>query len=194
VTASSRPAPRAARAARGAVAIAVLAVLGVGGACGYSSKRLVEVSGVSTVAVMQFDNETFRRDLEFRLTQAVAEEVRARTSWRIASERTADVLLAGTVRSAETRVLAEDPDTSDPVLDRLTVVVDARLVDRRTGRVLREWRAVASDEFARDRFGESLEGSAIDVATRRLAQDVVRGLERPLAPQAPATAVPPRTR
>jgi hypothetical protein len=171
------PAPAALVVARAALAVCAAAASG----CGYSTSRLVSVPGVSTVAVVQFENETFRRDLEQRLTQAVAEEVRARTSWRIASPATADALLSGTIRSAETRVLAEDR-AGEPLADRLTVVVEATLVDRRSGRVLRRWHVVSRDEFTRRLFGESLEGSGIDAAARSLAEDVVAGLERPIAP------------
>jgi hypothetical protein len=185
-----RAAAGARRRRRAGVLALVVSALVAG--CGYSSKRLVDVGGVRSVAVLQFDNATFRRDLEHRLTQAVAEEVRARTSWSIASPATADALLSGTIRSAETRVLAEDPTTGDPIADRLTMVVDARLVERSTGRVLREWRATSRDEFARSLFGESLEGSAIDAATRSLAEDVVAGLERPIASPRAAGAGSPR--
>jgi hypothetical protein len=166
------------------VAAGLAALAAALAACGYSSKRLVEVPGVSTIAVAQFENDTFRRDLEHRLTQAVAEEVRAKTSFRLASPASADAVLSGRIRSAETRVLAEDRG-GDPLADRLTVLVEARLTDRRSGRVLREWVAVSRDEFTRGLFGESLEGSAIDAATRSLAEDVVAGLERPIAPVRP---------
>jgi hypothetical protein len=173
----------------GRAALGGLLVLVAG--CGYSTSRLVSVPGVSSVAVLPFDNDTFRRDLEHRLTRAVAEEVRARTPWRLASPASADALLSGTIRSASTRVLAEDR-ASEPATDRLTVVVDVRLVDRRSGRVLREWVAYTRDEFARDRFGESLEGSAIDAATRSLAEEIVRGLERPIAPRRASPGVAPK--
>ena len=163
--------------------------LAVASCAGYSTTRLVSEPCVSSVAVLQFDNKTYRRDLEFRLTRAVAEEVRARTSWRIASPRTADALLLGTIHNADTTVLAEDVDTA-PIVQRLRMVVDARLVERASGRVLREWRVVDRTEYTEGRFGETLEGSAVDRISRQLAEQVVQGLETPIgAPD----AIPPRT-
>ena len=157
-------------------------------ACGYSTHRLVEEPSVSTVAVLQFDNKTFRRDLEFRLTRAVAEEVRARTSWRIASPSTADALLSGTIHSAETSILAEDV-RSAPIVDRLRMVVDAKLVERCSGKVLRAWRVVDRTEYTPGRFQETLEGSAVDRISRQLAEQVVQGLESPIGVP---DAIPPR--
>ena len=157
---------------------AALALSLVGG-CGYSSQRLVSQPGVSSIAVLQFDNTTYRRDLEFRLTRAVAEEVRARTSWRIASPSTADALLRGTIRSADTHLLAEDKN-DNPVVQRYRVTVDVELVERATGRVLRRYATVERQEFTPNRYGESLEGSATDTITTSLAEDIVQGLEKPI--------------
>jgi hypothetical protein len=163
--------------------------------CGYSTKRLTRVEGVSTIAVAQFENDTYRRDLEFRLTQAVAQEVRARTSFRIASPASADAVLTGTIRSAETTMLLEDRDTHDPISQRFRWVVDARLVDR-SGRVLREWRAIDRSDYTEGRFGESLDASATDTLARLLAEQVVQGLERPIgSPETvPPAPVPRRVR
>ncbi len=154
-------------------------LLGLTVGCGYSSRRLVDAPGVRTVAVLQFENDTYRRDLEFRLTRALAEEVRARTPWRIATPGTADALLTGTIRSAETRVLAEDKD-SNPISKRFKLVVDARLVDRATGRVIATVSSTESQEFADGYFGESLDGSATDSVMQSLAEAVVAGFERPI--------------
>lgn len=174
----------------GRAALLLLAVATT--ACGYSSRRLAAVEGVRTVAVLQFENDTYRRDLEFRLTRAVAEEVRARTSFRIASPQTADALLSGTIRAADTRLLLESTDFQ-PILQRFRWVVDAKLVDRRTGRTLREWRAIDRAEWTEGRFGESLDSTATDDLARILAEEVVEGLERPVGSteSVPPIHVPP---
>jgi hypothetical protein len=177
------------RGAAAGIAVLVAALLA---SCGYSTKRLVEDCGVSTVAVLQFDNRTYRRDLEFRLTQAVAEEVRARTSWRIASPSSADALLSGTIRSAETTVLAEDVN-SQPIIQRFRMIVEAKLVDRATGKVLRQWTIVDRTEYTQGRFQETLEGSATDKISRQLAEQIVQGLETPIgAPDALPLKLPSR--
>lgn len=157
-------------------------------ACSYSSSRLVSIPGVRTVAVMQFDNKTYYRDLEMRITRAVAEEVRARTPWTIDSPKSADVLLAGEVRTAEQRVLVED-DNEDELAKRFRVVVDCRLIERSSGRVLRTWSVTAREEFGPNKYGETLNTSVTDTIARSLAQEVVQGLETPIGD--PNAAPPP---
>jgi len=174
---------------RGASLAIAAALAAASSACGYSSKRLVSEPGVSSIAIQQFDNKTFRRDLEFRLTQAVAQEVRARTSWRIATEGTADAVLSGTIREAEESVLTEQRNTNDPVLKRFRATVDVKLVARSSGRVLREWTVDDRVDFTPDRFDESLEGSATDRLVRLLAEQVVEALETPIGDP---SAVPPK--
>ena len=149
------------------------------GGCGYSSRRLIEERGISSIAIQQFDNATYRRDLEFRLTRALAEEVRARTSWRIETPARADAILRGTIRSAETRVLAEAADRTK-IAERLRIAVDVELVERATGRVLRQYVVAARQEYTAGRFGETLEGSVTDVVATSLALEIVAGLERPI--------------
>ncbi len=161
-------------------------------ACGYSTARLVAQPGVASVAVAQFDNQTYRRDLEFRLTKSVAEEVRARTPWRLLSPATADAVLSGTIRTAQSDVLAEDDDDArTPIARRWRLEVECQLVERRTGKVLRAYTVAARQEFAPDRYGETEDGSATDTVLRSLAMQVVQGLERPVGFD---EAVPPDRR
>lgn len=168
------------RAARGVVAaLACLVVPIAASGCGYSSRRLIDHRRFESVAILQFDNRTFRRDLEFRVTRAVAEEVRARTRWRIATPSDADTWLRGTIRTADTAVLAEEADRT-PIAQRYRVVVDVEWVEHATGRVLRRYAVTARQEFTEGRFGESLEGSTTDAVATALAKEVVEGLERPI--------------
>lgn len=156
--------------------LSVLA-LGSGAGCGYSTRRLSDLpAGTRTLAVLTFENAGFRRDLELRLTQAVLDEVRARTPYAIGSQASADVLLSGRMTAEESVItLAAD----DSVLQqRLGGSVDVTLTDRRSGRVLRTYRVYANTEFTPGLRGQSLEGSATDEWTRRAAERVVQGLER----------------
>ena len=166
--------------------------------CSYSSHRLVSARGVSSIAVLQFDNKTYRRDLEVRVTRAVAEEIRARTSWRLESPSAADVILKGSIHSADTGVLAEASDRT-PIAERFRVVADIELIERATGKVLRKFVTAERQEYTPQRFGETLEGSTTDVIAMSLAEDVVQGLEKPVGaddtippPNAPRRDLPKR--
>lgn len=172
---------------RVAVALAAAALAG----CGYSTRRLVEQPGVATIAVAQFDNQTYRRDLEQRLTKVVAEEVRARTPWRMLSPSTADAVLTGTIREATSDVLAEDDDSQrTPIARRWRFTVQCTLTAR-SGAVLRSYTVEARQEYGPGRYGETDDGSATDTVLRTLAIRIVQGLERPVGD---GEAVPPDRR
>jgi hypothetical protein len=146
-------------------------------ACGYSTRRLTsELGSARTISVLPFANTGFRRDLELRLTQAVVEELRARTSLALATADRADLLLQGTVTAGES-VVIQDEDRNDPILKRLEGGVQVRVTDRRTGAVVKEFNVADVVEFAPGRRGQSLAGSATDEWARRVAQRVVQGLE-----------------
>jgi hypothetical protein len=168
-------------AARRALAFALgLVLAGAAGAavgCGYSTQRLSDtVCAGRTISILPFKNATFYRDAELRLTQQVAEEVRARTSYALTTADRADVVMSGTLYFNQSIVAQRTSD--DPIVKGTYATADVRLTDRRTGRVVKQYGAFATDEFTPGRFGESLEGSGMDEVLRRLAVRVVDGLER----------------
>ncbi|MCC7139937.1 MAG: hypothetical protein IT460_16060 [Planctomycetes bacterium] len=169
-----------------------LAVVG----CGYSTSRLVEAPGVQTVAVAQFDNRTYRRDLEQRFTKILAEEVRARTPWRVASVGSADAVLEGAIEDAEAPILSEEDDQArTPIAQRYRVRVKGQLTDRRTGRVIRSFDVTSFEAFAPGSYGETEDASATDTVLGSAARSVVHALERPIGDPArtpPGARVHPR--
>ncbi|WP_310820849.1 LPS assembly lipoprotein LptE [Stratiformator vulcanicus] len=74
------------------VAASCCALLG----CGYTIGNDFD-PGVRTVAVPVFKSILFRREIEFRLTEAVQKEIQNRTPFRIAHQSTADTRLLGKV-------------------------------------------------------------------------------------------------
>ena len=60
------------------------------------------------VAVLPFDNATFRRGLEIELTRLLADEVRARSPRAPAGPDDADWLVRGTILRADERIYSED--------------------------------------------------------------------------------------
>jgi len=160
-----------------ALALTTLGALLLGGSgCGYRTERLDAFPYARSVAVMPFENTGFRRGLEDRLTQAVADEVRGRTNYALGAPATADILLGGAVTANE-QALVLEKDTRDPLQKRLAGNVEVVVRDRRTGRELKRARVVAYAEFRPGVDGESLEGSATNEFVRRLAERIVQVLE-----------------
>lgn len=102
--------------------------------CGYTSRSLID-KNVHSVYVPIFDNDTFRRDLEFELTKAVKEEILFRTQLKIVDKKHADTILTGTIQDVQENVLIENPDAVT-VESRVIVFVQFSWLDQRTGRIL----------------------------------------------------------
>jgi hypothetical protein len=110
--------------------LAVAALCG----CGYTVGNAYQAQ-VRTVAVPMFRSESFRRGIEYQLTDAVIREIQNRTPFRIADESSADTRLVGRVIQFEklplTNTLFDDPRQLD-----MTMAVEVRWEDLRDGTVL----------------------------------------------------------
>ncbi len=122
-----------------AVRLALLSSIGLPAlvGCGYSTARPF-ATDIQTVHVEMFHSEEFRRELEFRLTEAIIKRIELDTPYRIASRRRADALLTGAITKVENRTFGDDFDTDLPREIGSTVVVRFRLQDMRSGEILVE--------------------------------------------------------
>ncbi len=142
--------------------------------CGYSSKSLIS-RNINSIYIPIFDNTTFRRGLEFDLTKAVKDEIMNRTSLRIVQKESADTILYGTIIKVNENVLIQNR-RDDIVESRLTIFVDIKLEDRRTGRALVDESGLfRSAEFIVNR-GENINSAAQEDIVR-LAETIVTHLE-----------------
>jgi hypothetical protein len=105
--------------------------------CGYSTVRPFRTD-IQTVHVEMFHSKEFRRELEFRLSEAIVKRIEMDTPYRIAPRRTADALLTGEVLSVDNRTFGDDFDLGRPREIGSTVTVRFRLQDMRTGEILVE--------------------------------------------------------
>ncbi len=104
------------------------------GVGGYSTASLYP-EGIETVAVPIWTREAdvFRRDLEFRLTEAVIKRIEADTPYRVADRAEADTLLTGRIVRVTQQVLSVNPDTGRPRQLQVEIVVAYTWTDLRTG-------------------------------------------------------------
>ena len=77
---------------------------------GCSGYRLGSVydTGVRTIAVPMFENQTFANGLEASLTEAIITEVHSTTPWRVVPEAQAQTTLEGAITEATLRTLATE--------------------------------------------------------------------------------------
>lgn len=117
-------------------AFVAVSAVGLSG-CGYSTARPFR-SDIQSIHVEMFHSKEFRRELEFRLSEAIVKRIEMDTPYRIAPQRTADALLTGEVLSVENRSFGDDFDLDRPREIGSTVTVRFRLQDMRTGEILVE--------------------------------------------------------
>lgn len=143
--------------------------------CGYTSRSLID-QNVQSVYVPIFDNDTFRRDLEYDLTKAIKEEILFRTQLKIVDEKHADTILTGILRDVQENVLIENPDAVT-VESRVSVFVQFSWLDQRTGRILIDKQNVsASAEFIATR-NEDVQTGEIE-AFVNTARKIINLMER----------------
>lgn len=142
--------------------------------CGYSSKSLLR-SNVRSIYVPIFDNNTFRRGYEFDLTKAVRDQILLRTRLNIVDKDEADSILFGKITSVNENVLIEN--TRDNIVEsRVSVGIEIRWVDRRTGRTIVERKNIRRQtEFIVGR-NETLTSSSNE-AFVKVAQGIVDAME-----------------
>lgn len=142
--------------------------------CGYSSKSLLRTN-VRSIYLPIFENDTFRRGYEFELTKAVRDQILMRTRLDIVDKDEADSILFGKITTVDENVLIGD--TRDNIVEsRVSVGIDIRWVDKRTGRAIVDRKNItAPAEFIVRRF-ETLD-SAGEESFVRVAQSIIAAME-----------------
>ena len=90
---------------------------------------------LTTISVPIFRNETFRRQLEFPLTEAVQKEIQKRTAMRIVHGSEAQTRLTGTIVDVGKTVLGENR-FDDPRELQLGMTIRVKWEDLRNGRII----------------------------------------------------------
>lgn len=143
--------------------------------CGYTAGSLVSRE-YRTVYVPIWKNYTFRRELEFRLTELVQKEIERRTHLKLTTEERADTKLSGEIVDFQQRVLTEDL-RDRPVETQVRVVVNFRWEDLRTGQTILQEVGLAQTGEAISGRGETPEGAAATEAFEDLAEQIVEKME-----------------
>lgn len=96
---------------------------------------------LQTVAVPVFENLTAEPGIEAVFTGALRQEFLTKSRLRVVPESQADAVFIGQIRRLSTTDVAHRK-AQDTVLTRLTVTLDVRCVDRETGKILWQDRAL----------------------------------------------------
>jgi len=149
--------------------------------CGYTFDRTrgearLGHGTLPRVAVLPFDNESWRRGLEMRLTRLVADEVRGRSPRAPAHPSEADWVVTGRILRAEERIYSED--RADEVRESSFLVeVEVTLEDRTAARTHGPYSIVEREPFSPRAGRFSTLDEAAEEALRDVAERVVYWLE-----------------
>jgi hypothetical protein len=143
--------------------------------CNYSSKPPYSTS-VHTIAVPVWGNKTFRREWEFRLTEAIDKNIEFRTPYKIASQKNADTVLTGDIIDIQENVLTRRFGTELPRESEVTILVNFQWKDLRSGRVIVDRRAFNRSATEIPQIGERID-DAQQLAIERLAAAIVDQLQ-----------------
>ena len=137
---------------------------------------------VRTIAVPIFRRGTYeyRRDIEFRLTEALVKQIEAKTHYKVVDKSRADTLLTGVIQSVEQDVLSFNPRTGRPREIQLRVTVDFTWKDLRPpGKMILEKKnfRVSSEYIPSDPLNEDFfDGSegAFNKMARRIVEQLAQ--------------------
>jgi hypothetical protein len=164
------------RAAGLACAVSVLAA-GCSEMTGYSNKSLFP-SEIRSCCLKMFDNRTFRRDLEYDLSGALAKRIESDTPYKIVSDQDrADSVMNGQILSINESVVTVERETGLALEKELQVTAVVNWKDLRSGELLLNSQSVTAAATYSD-FMHQDYTYASKLAANRLAERIVQLMEK----------------
>ncbi len=159
-----------------ALAICALALL-LPGCSGYSNVSLYP-EGVGTVYVEMFDNQSFRRGVEYELTDALAKRIEAQTPYKIVTSRDrADTLISGQIVQANETVLSTERQIGRALEKNVELTAVVSWKNLRTGELLIDNKSVsASASFSEWQSQDFAYGATL--AANSLAENIVEQMKK----------------
>ena len=150
---------------------------GCGTFAGYSNDSIYPES-VKTVSVNMFDNQTFRRDVEYDLSGAIAKRIEADTPYKIVTNQNyADSVISGQIVSIVESALTIERQTGHVLEKEVILSAVVNWKNLKTGELLIDNRTVSSSatysEYQQQDFKY---GSSI--AANNLARKIVELMEK----------------
>ncbi len=128
---------------------------------------------VSTIYVEMFENRTFRRNLEYTLTDALVKRIEAQTPYKVVSDRSrADSVLSGEVVAINEIVLAGERQTGRALEKLATAQAQFSWVNLRNDEYIIKGRDVKASTSYSEFQNQTIE-YAKDVTANKLAQRIV---------------------
>jgi hypothetical protein len=157
------------------ILMAYIAVM-LAGCQGYSNTSLYP-KDVATVYVEMFDNQSFRRGIEFELTDALAKRIESQTPYKIISNRDkADTVISGQIVQVKESVLTTERQIGRALEKNIELRAVVNWKNLRTGELLIDNKtAIASASYSEWQSQSFAYGSTL--AANSLAVRIVEMME-----------------
>jgi hypothetical protein len=152
--------------------------------CGYNIGAPFQAE-IQSVHVPIFKSTSYRRNLEYQLTEAVQKEIQKQSHFKVVKEPQADTRLTGHIIDVRKERLGEN-GYDDPRELQMQFSVEVTWEDLRTGQILMQNRIPISPESVRllstadfaPELGQS-QATATQDAIDRMARQIVQMMETP---------------
>ncbi len=145
---------------------------------GYSQDTLYP-EDIDTVCLHMFDNRSFRRDVEYSLTDALAKRIESETPYKLQSdENQADSLMTGQILNIQESILTVERETGQALEKELIIEAVVSWKNLKTGELLLDNEPVTTTASYSEFLNQG-EGYASGLAANRLAQRIVEKMEKP---------------
>ena len=161
--------------------VAILAMIGAAfffGGCigGYSSQSIYQ-QDVKSVYVEMFDNRTFRRDLEYDLTDAIAKRIETDTPYKVISDRSkADTVLSGKITGLSNSALTVERNVGRPLEEQAEVTAVFSWKDLRTGQYIVTSKSIMATASYSEFQSQGFEYGS-KVAANKLAERIIESMQ-----------------
>jgi len=158
-------------------ALSWLALTGCDVIAGYSDRPLYPTN-IKSVCVDIFENESFRRGMEFELTDALKKRIEAQTPYKIVSSpNLADSVISGQLTSVGESILSLERQKGSALEKEVTISAVVNWKNLKTGELLLERLPVsAAGSYSTLQNQSYSYGAAI--AANKLAQRIVEKMEK----------------
>lgn len=154
----------------------ILLAAGCAGLSGYSSATLFP-DDVGSVRVEMFDNRSFRRGVEYVLSDALAKRIEVETPYKIVSSRDrTDSVISGQLVEVGEAILTVERDVARPLEKEVTLTAVVNWKNLNTGRIMINNETVtASASYSEFQSQDFTYASSL--AANKLAQKIVERME-----------------
>lgn len=151
---------------------------GCGTSTGYTNASLFP-NEVNNVYLEMFDNRSFRRGIEFTLSDAVAKRIEVDTPYKIVSSRDrADTVMSGQIVTAGESILTIERDLGRALEKEVVLTAVVTWKNMKNGKLMINSRTVTAAASYSEFQGQDF-SYASSVAANKLAQYIVQLMENP---------------